>query len=101
MPISGLLTFYAWISAALLGWQSQEPGLVFRSETRAIEIQIAVKDTAGGTVRDLRIEDFTVFDNGKRRGRRFHKLKVEVDQPGAVLHYRRGYSPLAMWETLP
>jgi VWFA-related protein len=27
------------------------------------------------------------------RDRRFHALKVEVDRPGAVLRYRRGYSP--------
>jgi VWFA-related protein len=27
------------------------------------------------------------------RDRRFHTLKVEVDRPGAILRYRRGYSP--------
>ncbi len=29
----------------------------------------------------------------KDRDHRFHELRVEVDRPGAVLHYRRGYTP--------
>jgi hypothetical protein len=37
----------------------------------------------------------------KDRDHRFHELKVEVDRPGAMLRYRRGYSPPATSRNLP
>lgn len=54
-------------------------------------------DVAGGiegAIADWR-SAYTIgfYLGGAERDRRFHTLKVEVDRPGAVLRYRRGYSP--------
>lgn len=42
-------------------------GLILRSDTRTVQIDISVKDSQGHPVHGLRKEDFVVTDNGKRR----------------------------------
>jgi hypothetical protein len=57
-----------WFTIALLAWQAQEqPPLVLKTETRAVQINVSVKDKKGDPIRDLQSSDFMVFDNGKPR----------------------------------
>lgn len=44
-----------------------DSGVVLRSETRLVEIDVTVRDSAGKSVENLQQSDFTIFDNGKPR----------------------------------
>jgi len=46
---------------------SEQNPVPLRSETHAVLISVAVRDSSGNAVEDLRKEDFTVTDNGKPR----------------------------------
>jgi VWFA-related protein len=56
----------AWSPASLFA-QSPDPPLVLRSETRAVQIHVVASSNSGDPIRDLRREDFMVFDDGKPR----------------------------------
>ena len=64
--------------------QSGDPGVILRTETRAVEINVAVKDQAGAAIRDLRREDFTVLDEGKPREIGFFAADAEPTGSGAA-----------------
>ncbi|HEY1336960.1 MAG TPA: VWA domain-containing protein [Bryobacteraceae bacterium] len=57
--------------ATLLLWSAafaQDDSVVrLKVETRVVQVAVAVKDVHGRPVRDLRKEDFTVLDEGRRR----------------------------------
>ena len=44
-----------------------DSGVVLRSDTRLVEIDVTVRDSAGKPVENLKQSDFTIFDNGKPR----------------------------------
>ena len=44
-----------------------DSGVVLHSDTRLVEIDVTVRDSAGKPVENLQQGDFTVFDNGKPR----------------------------------
>ena len=44
-----------------------DAGVVLRSDTRLVEIDVTVRDSAGKPVENLQQSDFTIFDNGKPR----------------------------------
>lgn len=54
------------IVAALLA-QAQAPAPTFRTTTRLVELTVTALDKKGLPVTDLRLEDFTIQDNGKAR----------------------------------
>jgi len=87
----GLVCVFA--PAVLFGWQSQAPTVVLRSETRAVQINVAVDGKAGEPMRDLRKENFTLFDDGKPRDIQF--FSVDADAPPSVggVQAARGGSP--------
>jgi VWFA-related protein len=58
----GLLTVAALVA---LGAQDQTP--TFRATTRLVELTVTALDRRGVPVTDLRLEDFTIHDNGKPR----------------------------------
>ncbi len=51
----------------LLAFQSGQPPVILKSETRAVEVNVVVEDHRANPIRDLRKEDFRLFDNGKPR----------------------------------
>src|SRR5436189_2930557 len=53
--------------AALLALGGQEQTPTFRASTRVVELTVTALDKRGAPVTDLRLEDFTVQDNGKSR----------------------------------
>ena len=56
------------LQQSALGQQTADQAAVpLRSETHAVLISVAVRDSSGRAVEDLRKEDFTVTDNGKPR----------------------------------
>jgi len=55
------------VHAAAIVQQPPPDSVTFRSETRAIQINVSVKDAQGHPVHGLRKEDFAVTDNGKPR----------------------------------
>ena len=59
-----LLAFHALATAGTLLAQDT---VTLKVETRAVQINVAVKDAQGRPVRGLRQEDFIVTDNGRRR----------------------------------
>lgn len=58
-----------WLTLAIgFAARGQDAGTIhLKVETRAVQMNVAVKDAAGRPVRDLRKEDFTILDSGKRR----------------------------------
>src|ERR1035438_10882468 len=44
-----------------------DSGVVLHSDTRLVEIDVTVRDSAGKPVENLQQGDFTIFDNGKPR----------------------------------
>jgi VWFA-related protein len=55
------------VRAAAIAQQPPHASVTFTSETRAIQINVSVKDAQGYPVHGLRKEDFAVTDNGKAR----------------------------------
>jgi hypothetical protein len=53
--------------ATVAAQQPSSDSVTFKSETRAIQINVSVKDAQGRPVHGLRKEDFAVTDNGKPR----------------------------------
>jgi hypothetical protein len=53
-----------WLPVALFGRQSEDTPVVLRSETRAVRSMSWSRTKHGERIRDLRKEDFTVFDDG-------------------------------------
>ena len=53
--------------AAVAAQQPPSDSVTFKSETRAVQINVSVKDAEGRPVRGIRKEDFAVTDNGKPR----------------------------------
>jgi VWFA-related protein len=51
----------------LLAFQSGQPSVVLKTETRAVEVNVVVEDHRANPIRDLRKEDFKLFDDGKPR----------------------------------
>ncbi len=54
-------------AAALLALGAQDQTPTFRTATRLVELTVTVLDKKGVPVTDLRLEDFTIQDNGKSR----------------------------------
>ena len=54
-------------AAALLALGAQDQTPTFRTSTRLVELTVTALDKKGAPVTDLRLEDFTIQDNGKSR----------------------------------
>ena len=83
--------------AALLALGGQDQTPTFRSGTRLVELTVTALDKKGLPVTDLRLEDFSIQDNGKSRPVTFLEYDgappVEVDPgqlPSGVVHQSRG-----------
>jgi VWFA-related protein len=57
-----IVTAPCFLLAALYG---QDSGVLLRSNTRVVEIDVSVRDSAGNPVNDLQQRDFTILDNGR------------------------------------
>ncbi len=57
--------------------QTADPPLVLRSETSAVEISVIARDKAGEPIRDLRSQDFTIFDNGQPHRVQFFSMPAD------------------------
>jgi len=62
------------LAPALLLAQGVDEPLVLRTETRAVQISVVVRDKAGEPIRDLHSDDFTIFDDGKPRRVQFFSM---------------------------
>ena len=72
----------------LLYAQNTEPPLVLRSETRAVQISVVARNKAGEPYRDLRREDFTIFDDGKPRRVQFFSMDTDPAAPAKTVEQR-------------
>ncbi len=61
--MTAAVTFAVFL--ALLAAQQQAP--TFRTSTRLVELTVTALDKKGNAVTDLRLEDFTIKENGKSR----------------------------------
>jgi VWFA-related protein len=60
----------------------QDDGVLrLKVETRVVQIAVSVKDSQGRPVRDLRKEDFTITDEGKRREIALFSAEAEAATP--------------------
>ena len=59
--------------SVILAAQEQAPAPTFRTTTRLVELTVTALDKKGNAVTDLRLEDFTVQENGKPRPVAFFK----------------------------
>ena len=61
----------AWLAAAdLMGQQPQkpsEPGYVVRVSTEIVLVNVIARDKKGNLIRDLKKEDFTVYEDGQKQ----------------------------------
>ena len=57
--------------------QTAGPPLVLRSETRAVQISVIALDKLGEPIRDLRSQDFTIFDDGQPRRVQFFSAAAD------------------------
>jgi VWFA-related protein len=48
-------------------WAQSDSGVILRSDTRVVQIDVTVRDSGGKPVEDLQQRDFTILDNGKPR----------------------------------
>ena len=65
LPCQGFLScFVLALAAASLGDQT-DSGIVLRSDTNLVQVRVAVQDSQGRPVTNLKKEDFQVFDNRK------------------------------------
>ncbi|MEO8166291.1 MAG: hypothetical protein ABI619_12935, partial [Betaproteobacteria bacterium] len=55
------------VRSALAAPADQQPSATFRSEVGIVEINAVVTDTNGNFVRDLKKDDFQVFEDGRLR----------------------------------
>ena len=62
---------------------TQDAPPTIRTETRAVQIDIAVRDAQGAPVRQLTKEDFTLLDNGKPRTIEFFSAEAGEPVPDA------------------
>lgn len=53
--------------AVFLAWAAQEQTPTFRTTTRLVELTVTALDKKGNPVTDLRLQDFTIQENGKPR----------------------------------
>ncbi len=67
IPLVFASSVLAEIVLLLLAFQSNQPPVVLKSETRAVEVNVVVEDHRANPIRNLRKEDFKLFDNGKPR----------------------------------
>ncbi len=78
---------------------TQQPPTPLRSETHAVLISVAVRDSSGRAVEDLRKEDFTVTDNGKPRDFQLFPSDTEAATRPAVSFapnfFSNHYGPMA------
>jgi VWFA-related protein len=89
---------WVWLSlwlAGVLCAQSSQPPLVLRSETRAVQINVVVKNKSGEPVRDLRREDFTIFDDGKPRAVQFFTAEM-APTAGTPSHAAARYTAIVI-----
>jgi VWFA-related protein len=78
---------------------TQQSPAPLRSETHAVLISVAVRDSSGRSVEDLRKEDFTVTDNGKSRDFQLYPNDVAsaAARPAALLapnFFSNHYGPI-------
>jgi len=69
-------TLAAFLTYASMAW----PQTVFRGSARLVTVPVVVKDMAGKFVRDLRAEDFQVYDSGRAQRFEFGY----IDEPVAL-----------------
>ena len=53
----------------------QQGTAVFRTQSRLLELSVVVKDATGRPVKDLKQEDFEIFDNGEKQDIRLFRLE--------------------------
>ena len=71
--------------AALLALALQEQAPTFRTSTRLVELTVTALDKKGNAVTDLRLEDFTIQENGRPRPISFFKHDGGAsDEPKAL-----------------
>jgi VWFA-related protein len=77
----------AWVTlvAAVLALAAQDQPPTFRATTRLVELTVTALDKKGQAVTDLRLEDFTIQDNGKARPVTFFKYDGEPSAEPAIL----------------
>lgn len=68
------LIIFALLGALPTAAQAPEP--VLKSTTRAVQLEVSVKDTSGHAVHGLKKEDFIVTDNGRPRDIRIFSSEV-------------------------
>ena len=88
----------ALVAVLALAAQDQPP--TFRATTRLVELTVTALDKKGQAVTDLRLEDFTIQDNGKARPVTFFKYDGEPSAepatfplPPGVISNRADLSP--------
>lgn len=76
-----------WLSGQPLGGQEPKPAITIRLETDLVAIDVTVTDQNGNYVRDLRAEEFQVFEDGKPRKIDFFAMTdaASLSRPLAVV----------------
>jgi VWFA-related protein len=64
---SGLYPTLAMLLVVAPLWAQSDSGVILRSDTRVVQIDVTVRDSGGKPVEDLQQRDFTILDNGKPR----------------------------------
>ncbi|MGA8367618.1 MAG: hypothetical protein WB716_09900, partial [Candidatus Acidiferrales bacterium] len=65
--------------------QSQQSGSVLRVKTHVVTVDVVATDSHGNAVRDLKSEDFEVFDNGPQKIAHFTFIDKSASTETATL----------------
>ena len=86
---------------------SQPPDYVLRAEASAITVDVVATDSHGNAVRDLKLEDFEVSDNGPQKLAQFASINKPADAvsgampSGAPPSFHRAYANIARSQAMP
>ena len=94
--MTAAVTFAVFL--VLLAAQQQTP--TFRTTTRLVELTVTALDKKGQAVTDLRLEDFTIQENGKPRPIAFFRYDGGPPVEPKASRCRPASSPIA-WNSLP
>ena len=91
--MTAAVTFAVFL--VLLVAQQQAPTPTFRTSTRLVELTVTALDKKGKAVTDLRLEDFTVQENGKTRPIAFFRYDGGPPVEPKASRFRPASSPTA------
>jgi VWFA-related protein len=90
----GILAPVMCAAAAALRLFAQQPSVTFRTEVNFVEVHAIVTDARGAFVKDLTLEDFEVYEDGRlQKPAAFSLIDLPVERPFVPVHSTEPLEP--------